>query len=564
MALILRDYQQEAFDKIKKRLREVPHPLLATISVGGGKSLLISSVLSWASSFGIRCLCLTLNSSLIQQNANTHKLQDGNYGVNCAGFKSKATEDFVIFASPNSICQQIRNKQEICTKPFQLIVIDECHQVFFQNSSSMFMRIINHYSMVCQEKQLNFRVLGLTGTPYRGKNISIVGENQLFKEEVCNIDAPYLIERGYLTKPRFGIPDTDSFDFKDVRIQNNGKFNQSDLQASIDKNIRLTGEIMQELQRLQCNGIFIFCSTIKHCYEALKSLPQEQSAVIVGDTPVSEREEILDKARRGEIKYLISVSVLMVGVDVPYFDVCAWLRPTESLIIYVQGIGRVLRLYPGKERALVLDFAGNLERHGDIDHPIINKALQPSEENEKDYVIPCYTCKTLNAVTARRCIGVPDNIRCNHYFVFKPCPDCQTENDIVSRECRSCEKELIDPNAKLKLKPVIKYFQIIRSEYWVMGHRTPNGGFPIINARYFVDEKLNFHECYYTNTNRAKNVTYAKFIRLHIEKPSELYMKMQDYHSMKEALENGVKSPSEIGCVVNNDGTYKLVKKIFS
>ena len=65
----------------------------------------------------------------------------------------------------------------------------------------------------------------------------------------------------------------------------------------------------------------------------------------------------------------------MVGVDVPYFDVCAWLRPTESLILFIQGIGRVLRLHPSKQNALILDYAGNVERHGHIDDAIINAAL---------------------------------------------------------------------------------------------------------------------------------------------------------------------------------------------
>ena len=193
--LILRPYQSEAINKIKKRLKEASHPLLATVSVGGGKSILISTLLSWASSYGYRCLCLTLNSTLIKQNSDAHKLQGADYGINCAALDSKASEDLVIFASPNSICQDIKRKKEVSTKPFQFIIVDECHQISAHNPSSMYMRIFNHYSMICQEKQLRFRVLGFTGTPFRDKNISIWGEHAFFNERVGTCDYRFVIRR---------------------------------------------------------------------------------------------------------------------------------------------------------------------------------------------------------------------------------------------------------------------------------------------------------------------------------------------------------------------------------
>lgn len=559
MPKILRDYQQESLDKLKKRLKEVEHPLLVTMSVGAGKSLCISELLGWVSSYGYSCLCLTLNSSLIKQNAETHKGQNRDYGINCASMKSKDTENLVIFASPNSICQQIRNKDEISTKQFSIIVVDEAHQIS-QNPSSMYQRIISHYGFLAQQDQRSFRVVGFTGTPFRDKNESIVGPNKLFKEEVCSISAPFLIERGYLTKPHFGLPASDSYDFKKVRLKNNGKFNHADLQDVVNKNIRLTGEIMLELQKIECNGIFIFCSTIKHCYEALASLPPDKSAVIVGATSVDERERILAKAQTGEIKYLISVSILMVGIDVSLYDYCAWLRPTESLILFTQGIGRVLRLHPNKQKAVVLDYSGNLERHGHLDDPIINEALQPREENEKDYIIPCYACSTLNAPTARRCIGIVSNKRCDHYFEFKDCHKCGVANDIVSRHCRQCDAELIDPNAKLKKHVATVEYGVVQAEYWVMAQK---GGFPIINARYFT-MKHNFHECFYTNTEKARNMTYAAFLRKHVKNASDYYMKMSDFRSMELMLKTGLKTPSSVVVIDNMDGSYKMVKKVFS
>lgn len=558
----LRPYQKKIVDDILRKLKESDEPILIDASVGSGKSLILSSVLLVLERARFDALCLTLNSTLIQQNAETYKLQQGHCGINCSALNSKASEDLIIFASPNSICQDIRSKKEISNKKFRLIIIDEAHNLCIHNESSMYVRILKHYSMLAQENQYSLKIIGLTGTCYRGKGIPIYGENEFFKSKLCSISTSWLIENGYLTKPIFGIPDTESFDFSQLRVKNTGKFDQKQLASIVDANERLTGEIMREVTRVVeagHTGAFIFASTRKHCLECIKSLPEGQAAIITGETPHDERKKIIELAKLGVIRYLVNVNVLTVGIDIPSFDVCAWLRPTESLVLYTQGIGRVLRLHPGKLSAIILDFAGNLDRHGDIDDPLINEALQPRPENEKDFVIRCYTCNTLNVVTARRCVGVHNNKRCTHYFNFKACHVCQTQNDITSRYCRSCDAELIDPNAKL-YKPDIVH--ISRGEYWITAQK---GGFPIINCRYYAaDSHLNFTEMYFTNTDKSRNVCYAKFVRTHIDKPSDWYMKLHDYKQMQLMLEKGVKTPHSIIAVLNNDGTYKLIKKLFN
>lgn len=563
MHKVLRPYQQEVVNTIRKQLKESADPILVDASVGSGKSLILSTILLLMERSGMRALCLTLNSTLIQQNQNTYKLQGGNPGVYCAGLNAKDFEHLVIFASPHSVCKDISNQGNISRQPFQLIIIDESHNINPHDSSSMFMRILNHYGMMAQTEQYKFRIIGLTGTPYRGKGESIVGPNQLFKTKACSISTSWLIQQKFLTKPYFGLPQVDSFDFSQLRVKNTGKFDQKQLAEIVDKNERLTGEIMRELVRVVENGrqgAFIFASTRKHCLECLKSLPDGQAAIITGETPHVERKNIIELAMAGSIRYLINVNCLTVGIDIPRFDVCAWLRPTESLVLYTQGIGRVLRLHPAKESAVILDYAGNLQRHGDIDDPIINEALQPREENEKDYCIPCYTCNTNNTPTARRCIGIVSNKRCDHYFEFKDCHKCGVGNDIVSRHCRECDAELIDPNAKLKKHTATVELDIHTAEYWVMAQK---GGFPIINARYF-GYKNNFHECFYTNTEKSKNICYAQFTRKHVKNPSDWYMKMSDYRSMELMLKTGLKTPSSVIVIDNLDGTYKMIKKVFT
>ncbi len=560
----LRPYQQEALDKLLKRLKETTHPLLINASVGAGKSLIIAQLLLVLERANMRALCLTLNSTLIQQNAETYQLQGGHCSIYCAALNSKRCEDIIVFASPNSICQGIRNKDKVSSQPFQLIVVDEAHQISPHDNSSMYMRIINHYGAMAQTEQYSFRVVGLTGTPYRGKGYSIVGDDQFFKEEVCDISASWLIENEYLTPPQFGLIKKE-YDFSQLRVNQMGKFNQSEIQAVVDKNSRLTDEIMQELTQImkQHTGGFIFASTRKHCLECAKSLPDGEWAIILGETPHEQRKIILEKARNGDYKYLISVNCLSVGVDVPSFDVCAWLRPTESLVLYTQGIGRILRLSLGKKLCLVLDYAGNLARHGDIDDPIINAALQPKDENAQDYCIPCYTCNTNNTIHARRCIGISDNKRCTHYFEFKDCPNCQTKNDIVSRQCRECETELIDPNAKLKKEIATKFeLDVMTVDYSITYHHL--SATPIITVKYRTNTS-EVYECYFTNTERAKNIFYAKFVRLHLSQgSSEYYMQLQKRDKIEKLIDDSrFRTPSKLICSYDEEKGYVISKKIF-
>lgn len=558
----LRPYQKKIVDLLKSKLKENNYPLLVTASVGAGKSLIIAEVLLWMEKNKYKVLCLTLSSTLVKQNANTYKEQGGNCDIYCSGLNSKESKQCVVFGTPHSVIQGIRNQDEICNQPFNLIVIDEAHNISPHDNNSMYQRIINHYGLKSQIDGYSFRTIGLTGTPYRGKSISIVGKDQFFKEEICNISTSWLIKNQFLVPLKFGIIQCDSFDYSKLTVNNMGKFNGKELQEIIDKNERLTAKIMKEIVTAiesGRNGSFIFAATVRHCHECAKSLPEGKWAIITGTTPENERNIILDKAKQGIINYLINVNCLTVGVDVPNFDTCAWLRPTESLVLYTQGIGRILRLNESKKYGLVLDYSGNVERHGDVDDPIINEAIKPKIKDDPDYCITCYTCNTLNKVTARRCIGIHNEKRCDHYFEFKECPECKTENDIVARECRKCSFELIDPNLKLKNE---SYTHILETKVLDMKLKIEtHTGFPIYKIGYLCEidtkKQLWVMEKHLSSSNKAKNIFYANFVKKHVANASSYYMKLHLVESVKELFKLA-KIPKKI--ILKN---FQIHKKIF-
>lgn len=531
--LTLRTYQQEAVTKIKSRMREANHPLLVNMSVGAGKSLCLSEILLWIERANYRALCLTMNSTLVSQNNQTYQNQGGNSGIYCSGLKEKDTNSPVIFGSPQSVVLGIKGELSIAKVPFNLIIVDEAHNIDGNNNDTIYMRILNWYGYKAQEEGRSFRVLGLTGTPYRGKSVSIIGPYQYFKEEVVKVQMPWLIENGYLCRPHFEITKDLKIDFSNCKVNSMGKFSNTDLENSLGKDERLTGKIMREIVSIvepSAGGAFIFASTLNHVQECMRSLPSN-ACYIVASTPHHERKRILEAANRGEIKYLVNVATLLVGVDVPRFHIAAFLRPTESLVLFNQAIGRALRLFPGKSRALILDYADNLSRFQDFDDPIVNQALDEQAEGDPDYCIPCYQCGIANTVTARRCRGIVDNVRCDYYFEWKDCFFCSTQNDNTARACRECGKELIDPNVKLKPIPIIERIKVDTMDIRL------NRDFLDQPHSILIVYNRSITETYMLTSTKALNIFYANFVRKHVNNPSEYYMSLSEESTLLEIIQ---------------------------
>jgi DNA repair protein RadD len=568
---VLRPYQQEVLDTLRGRLKETDYPLLVNASVGAGKSLIIAELLKIIEHAGWRALCLTMNSTLIRQNAETYIKQGGHAGIYCAALGLKDTVQPIIFASPMSVRGSIKKEGRLSKIPFNLIIVDECHNINFHDKNTTYIRIFNHYSYQSELLGHKLRFVGLTGTPYRGKGHTIVGEKLFFKEEVCSITAEWLIENNYLVPPIWGVCDkTLQYDFHKLKINSLGKFNSSELDEAIHKQPRLTGKIMAEVIEIvkHRKGAFIFASSVKHCQECAEWLPKDETAIITGDTPDKLRELYISQARAGIIKYLVNVNVLCTGVDVPMFDTVVFVRPTESLVLYIQCLGRGLRLANGKTDCLILDYAGNLDRHGDIDNPLINKAIQPRNPNDPEFCIECFDCNTLNTITARRCIGNKDDKRCDHWFEWKDCPGCGTKNDIVSRQCRSCHCELLDPNRKLKNKAsnkVVYAFDIHETEYLL----SISNGYPYFLIRYTVKgdngyiSKKKIHENFSLGSEKARNFFYHTIVKKHFKSSEDVYPNLNDLEFLKDIIVNNkLYSPTRIECVEKNN-SLKIIKKYF-
>jgi len=562
----LRHYQQTAVNECWDALKLNDHPVLLMASVGAGKSLMLADILITIQQANKRALCLVNNAELARSNAATFKEQGGNPSVYCAALDSKDSSGQIVFGTPQSVLNGINKQTEIAHIAFNLIVVDEAHAINYHNHRSCFMRILRHY----KQQYPPMRLLGATGTNFRFKGTAIVGDDCLFKTQVGNITTEKLIEDGYLVKPSFEVDPNLIIDFSSVKIKQNSQFDQKQLTAVIEKSARLTELICKQVVHIMETqgrfGCFLFATTRKHAEEIMSHLPPNQSALILGDTPQDERTRILDAARIGDIRYLVNISIISVGVDVPAYDMIAYLRPSESLVLIVQTMGRALRLSPDtlKREALILDYAGNIERHSHWDNPILLDALTQTIDKDKPKVIICPACNEMNTETARRCVGRVNDQRCGYYFEWKDCASCGTQNDIASRHCRACDAELIDPNAKLSMEPSKAYtdmLSVFEARYGISG--TPQS-FRIHCAYFCKDNNGNQHTVYenYTpSSDKARNVFYGQYIKKHCEKPSDWYMHMRNLGKMQEMLQT-VKSP-EILFVKRNENGYKIKSKQF-
>lgn len=550
-------------------MRSNSEPVLLMASVGAGKSLMLASILLAIQKAGKRALCLVNNAELVRNNCQTFIEEGGEASVYCAALGSKDSSKPIVFGTPKSIINGINKNEEIGKINFNLIVVDEAHAINFLSPATCFMRILRHYKTQYPE----MRLLGATGTNFRFKGTAIVGEGCLFKTQVGNITTDSLINKGYLINPSFEIEPNLELDFREVKVKQNGLFDQKELVTVIEKSTRLTELICKQIvhiMKVQNRfGVFLFATTKKHAYEILSHLPPDESALILGDTPQDERSDILNKARTGRLKYLVNIAIISVGVDIPAFDTIAYLRPTESLVLLVQTMGRVLRLSPAtaKQEALVLDFAGNIERHRDWDNPILLEALKQTVDKDKPLVIQCPACQMMNTEHARRCVGIQNEMRCDYFFEFKECPNkqCGSQNDTSARFCRLCQCEIIDPNKKLSLKKSKEHLEevtVIQAQYSISG---PFTGFRV-NVVYQYRDKVgrvgHVFEHYSPSSDKAKRVFYGQFVKQHCEDASKWYIYLHNRHKVEQLLEI-INTPQTLLIARLNEGT-KIRKKVFN
>lgn len=459
----LRDYQQQAVRAVLQYFRRLSDPAVLVLPTGAGKSLVIAELARLARG---RVLVLTHVKELVSQNQQKYQSYGLEGGIYAAGLGLKQTRQQVIFASVQSVSRNLAD----FTDQFSLLIIDECHRVPLATDSS-YRSVIAHL----QQQNAGLKVLGLTATPYRlGQGFiyqfhyqgAVRGDADcFFRWCIFELSIRVLLQRQYLTPPNRLDCAVLSYDFSGLKPANNGHFREAELNQVINHYKRVTPQIIAQVQQYARTrqGVMIFAATSAHAREIIALLPPAESALILSATPSSERALLLEQFKQQQLKYLVNVAVLTTGFDAPHVDLIAILRPTESLSLYQQIVGRGLRLAPGKTDCLVLDYAGNL-----YDLYSNDPGPPPPDNNSVQVTVPCPLCQYPNQFWGkttpdglvlehygRQCQGMrldesQQPIPCGFRFKARFCPECGTEHDIAARNCRACGFVLVDPDKKLQ------------------------------------------------------------------------------------------------------------------
>jgi DNA repair protein RadD len=272
----------------------------------------------------------------------------------------------------------------------------------------------------------------------------------------------------------------------------------------------------------QRQGIMIFAATVLHAKEVYGYLPEQQTALITGDTPNAERDRIIMEFKQRRLKYLVNVSVLTTGFDAPHVDFIAILRPTESVSLYQQIVGRGLRLSEGKTECLVIDYAGN---GFDLFYPEVGSKKGDSD-NEPVQVL-CPGCGFANIFWGktdtqgkviehfgRRCQGLLEDDdgskeQCDYRFRFKECEACGAQNDIAARQCQSCHEVMADPDDKLRAALNLKDALVLRCSGLSVASLANNEH--IIKVTYYDEDGASCDEIYDFSKSGARYAFNKQF-----------------------------------------------------
>jgi len=475
----LRPYQQQAVDAVIHHFRRRSEPAVLVLPTGAGKSLVIAELARKAKG---RVLVLAHVKELVAQNHGKYQalgLQEGlQADLFSAGLGQKENLRRVVFGSIQSVARNLPRFSE----PVSLVIIDECHRVG-EEEDSQYHQLIGHL----KSHNPALKILGLTATPYRlglgyiynyhYRGMVRTTEPRFFADCIFELPLRQMIKQGYLTPPRLIDAPAVHYDFSRLLPRENGLFSDADIERELKRQTRVTPHIVRQIIEYAQDrqGVMIFAATVEHAREVTGLLPDGAAALITGETPLPERDRLIDAFKARTLKFLVNVAVLTTGFDAPHVDLIVVLRPTESLSLYQQIIGRGLRLAEQKQECLILDYAGNAY---DLFAPEIGEP-KPAADTVPVQVL-CPACGFANQFWGRlgtngeviehfgrQCHGFFEDEGghrefCDYRFRAKICGHCGAANDIAARRCHSCDALLHDADDQLKAALALKDAKVIR------------------------------------------------------------------------------------------------------
>lgn len=385
--MTLRNYQQDLFDRIYDAFRRgIRNPLIVS-ATGSGKTATFCYIAHRAKEAGNPVLILVHRRELISQTSATLKRFGVPHGIIQPGVTADPGQ-LVQLAMVQTISRRVASIREP-----KLIIVDESHHAV----SNTYKNIITAFPAA--------KIVGFTATPLR---LDGRGLGDYFSEIILGPSVEWLMQNGHLIRPKYYAPPAQVV-LKGIK-RRAGDFATNELAEAMDKPT-ITGDAVKHYQRICPNSrAVVFCCNIKHAEHVTESFIAAgvPSGIIHGAMLPNDRKRVVEQLTSGEIMVMTSVDVVSEGFDLPSAEAAILLRPTTSLGLFLQQIGRILRPAEGKT-AYVLDHVGNLKRHG-------------LAEDDREWTLEGHDRKK----AASESLGLKQCPEC--YCLHSPapiCPECQ-------------------------------------------------------------------------------------------------------------------------------------------
>ena len=345
----LRDYQQECVDAVLAAWESGRRRALIAMPTGTGKTVVFSHIIKRRLKLG-RALVLVHRDELVQQSVEKLNaiVPEASVGV----IKAERDEHNadVVVASIQTLGRQDRLNR-IPRNHFSTIIVDEAHH----SRAETYMRTLEYFLAFDPNGPYT---LGCTATPERHDKLAL---GKVFQDIVYHASIPAMIRRGYLCDVR-GLRVVAKVDLSKVRVRG-GDYVESELEQALVAANGVEAICRALLEFAADRKSIIFVPGVRMAHQVAAALLEAgvAAAAIDGSMPLSERREILAKLRGGELQAIANCMVLTEGFDEPSVDCIFVARPTRSRTLYVQMVGRGLRLAEGKQDCLVLDLVGATE-----------------------------------------------------------------------------------------------------------------------------------------------------------------------------------------------------------
>lgn len=360
---MLRDYQLDIIKQTLGYLHEGYDRVCLQMPTGAGKTLTTCEIVSRAVAQGRQVIFMAHRTELIIQSGLALEKYLG-IGVGVIKAGHPVQPHLMIHVA--SVQTLSRRDYTSWLKP-GLLVIDECH-----------LAIAEGYRKVIATYKPRF-ILGLTATPCRLDNKPL---RDLFQAIAHGPQVSDLIERGHLSKYRlFAAP--HQIDTKSIKTQN-GDYKTSEL-ADAAMHADIVGDVFESWRKFAHDKqTIVFCVNVRHSQMIEQEYRNHGVSVAHLDGTIDSniRKRTLDKFRSGEIKILTNCQLFCEGLDIPGIEAVQIIRPTKSIALYLQQIGRALRPAPGKDAAIIIDHTNNWQVHGLPDDPRI-WTLEAKPETKK-------------------------------------------------------------------------------------------------------------------------------------------------------------------------------------